>query len=65
MDKLIKELTKTMEIIARREIAKAHHPDIKDVYNMMAMIGVAARKDEVFRQDVSSFIREILGECEE
>ncbi len=63
MSNWIEGLEKEVRRIIREEIERAEkRPDIKDIYNMMALIGVTAREDDLFRQDVARFIREILGE---
>ena len=47
------------DIVAKHETAY-RNPDVKDVYNMMSMIGAEADKNAEFKTDVQNFIKSII-----
>ena len=40
---------------------KHRNPDIKDVYNMMGMIGAEAERNAEFKTDLQNFLKSISG----
>ena len=40
---------------------KHRNPDIKDVYNMMGMIGAEAERNAEFKADLQNFLKSISG----
>ena len=40
---------------------KHRDPDIKDVYNMMGMIGAEAERNAEFKTDLQNFLKSISG----
>ena len=48
------------DVVAEYE-TKHRNPDIKDVYNMMGMIGAEADRNAEFKMDLQNFLKVISG----
>ena len=48
------------EVVAGFE-TKHRNPDIKDVYNMMGMIGAEVDRNAEFKNDLQNFLKSISG----
>ena len=61
MGRMGNQFEKLIEQSIARFETEHRNPDIKDIYNMMGMIGAEADRNAEFKTDLQNFLKSISG----